>query len=512
MQINVIELLKERCKYPLSTLETLDGFIDAALTNKPDRCYFVSPEGIFKQYYRKNDVIKDYYVTAVFDMSTAYMPYVAVKMSLFVLSKKESSVVKTGIYNGEVCFDRKERKDNYNPPFELSSNLTSEYIEYCELINQWINKGGETPKDTEHYKFNAVNRTTFDSDKPFASKHTKQVFAVYEQLAKENTVKLSELADIVIPKKVIGTSGFTINAKCLKYPFNKKELNIGTKSDSQILKGDIISYGSQQFYLITEELENVCANTTMQIIRPHKQISPEYLFIYLSSETSKIILDALSMGTVIKHLSAKDISEFPVITPPSNTQDYKELFEVLYNTTVDDSIDELTKLIVNLKTDKQSLESSLLEEQSQKLKLIKDPKVRKIILDDVKELITCYEHGAYKATLTLAGSILEAFLIDWLGSMHGRDYFNEKYFVADRRNKAKTREANLIDYIDAIADIKKPDWMEEQGKAHHIREKRNMVHAKLCMIKSKEINGKTCKQVIDYLIEIISTRYKNLFI
>ena len=30
-------------------------------------------------------------------------------------------------------------------------------------------------------------------------------------------------------------------------------------------------------------------------------------------------------------------------------------------------------------------------------------------------------------------------------------------------------------------------WMEEQGKAHHIREKRNMVHAKLCMMKSKEI-------------------------
>ena len=120
---------------------------------------------------------------------------------------------------------------------------------------------------------------------------------------------------------------------------------------------------------------------------------------------------------------------------------------------MDDSIDELTKLIVNLKTDKQSLESSLLEEQSQKLKLIKDPKVRKIILDDVKELITCYEHGAYKATLTLAGSILEAFLIDWLGSMHGKDYFNENYRVVNRWNKKEMKNAELIDFIDAIADI-----------------------------------------------------------
>ena len=512
MKIDVIELLKERCNYPLSTDKTLDGFIDTALANKPDRCWFITTEGIFRQYYRKNDKIKEYYVTAVFDMSTAYMPYMAVKMSLFVLSKKESSVIKTGVYNGEVCFGRNEKKNNCNPTFELSSNLTSEYIHYCELINQWINKGGETPKDTEHYSFNAVNRKSFDSDKPFASKHTKQVFAIYEQLEKEDTIKLSEIADIIIPKKVAGASGFTISAKCLKYPFDKKGLNIGTQSNSQIFKGDIISFGSQQFYLITEELENVYANTMMRIIRPHKQITPEYLFIYLNSETSKIILDSLSMGTVIKHLSTKELSEFPVITPPSNTQDYKELFKVLYNAPTEDSINELTKLIVSLKTDKQSLESSLLEEQSQKLKLIKDPKVRKIILDDVKELITCYEHNAYKATLTLAGSILEAFLIDWLGSIHSKDYFNEKFFVADRRDKSRTREANLIDYIDAIADIKKPDWMEEQGKAHHIREKRNMVHAKLCMMKSKEINEKTCKQVIDYLIEIISTRYKNLFI
>ena len=61
-----------------------------------------------------------------------------------------------------------------------------------------------------------------------------------------------------------------------------------------------------------------------------------------------------------------------------------------------------------------------------------------------------------------------------------------------------------------IEKLKRPSWMDEARKAHSIRKKRNMVHAKLCMNQNHEINEHTCRIVIDSLIEIISTRFPDL--
>jgi hypothetical protein len=47
--------------------------------------------------------------------------------------------------------------------------------------------------------------------------------------------------------------------------------------------------------------------------------------------------------------------------------------------------------------------------------------------------------------------------------------------------------------------------MEEADKAHFIRQKRNLVHAKLCL-KSEEINEMVCREVIDYLNDVLKTR------
>ena len=70
------------------------------------------------------------------------------------------------------------------------------------------------------------------------------------------------------------------------------------------------------------------------------------------------------------------------------------------------------------------------------------------------------------------------------------------------------RNANLADYINEIRKIKKPAWMQEAEEAHQIREKRNLVHAKLCLKEDAEINDDMCKKVIGYLCDIIKSRLK----
>ena len=54
--------------------------------------------------------------------------------------------------------------------------------------------------------------------------------------------------------------------------------------------------------------------------------------------------------------------------------------------------------------------------------------------------------------------------------------------------------------------MKRPGWIAEAEKANLIRNKRNMVHAKLCLNSDEVINEKLCREVIGYLVDVIRTR------
>ncbi len=128
--------------------------------------------------------------------------------------------------------------------------------------------------------------------------------------------------------------------------------------------------------------------------------------------------------------------------------------------------------------------------------------------EDLRELDICFTAGAYKATLVLAGSILEAFLLDWLSEIDGKNYFEEPYMVQVKRGNEVyyEKKEELYEYIKQIKYIERPNWMESSEKAHYIRKKRNIVHAKVCLKEDVEINEDTCRKVIGYLTEIINTR------
>ncbi|MBR1441020.1 MAG: hypothetical protein IJ589_07345, partial [Lachnospiraceae bacterium] len=90
--------------------------------------------------------------------------------------------------------------------------------------------------------------------------------------------------------------------------------------------------------------------------------------------------------------------------------------------------------------------------------------------EDIKELDSCFSSGAYKATLILAGSVLEAFLLDWLSEIDGKNYFEEPYEINGKKCEF------LSVYIDQIKEIERPDWMEPSEKDHFISKSRNSVH------------------------------------
>ena len=117
---------------------------------------------------------------------------------------------------------------------------------------------------------------------------------------------------------------------------------------------------------------------------------------------------------------------------------------------------------------------------------------------------TCYSNGAYKAAIILAGSILEAVLIDWLSEIKHTNFFLQACKLIDRES-GKPRRPTLQNYIEEIRYISRPDWDREADSAHEIRKKRNLVHAKLCVDESAVGKESACK-VIECLEQVLKTR------
>lgn len=114
------------------------------------------------------------------------------------------------------------------------------------------------------------------------------------------------------------------------------------------------------------------------------------------------------------------------------------------------------------------------------------------------------DSGSYYSATIVMGSVLEAFLIDWLSELDGKNYFEEDYLVTDKKHKYQ-RRADLMDYIDIIQK-RRPDWIDGAKKATEIRKKRNLVHAKL-YIAEGEITQEICYEMLRNLEVIINNRW-----
>lgn len=135
---------------------------------------------------------------------------------------------------------------------------------------------------------------------------------------------------------------------------------------------------------------------------------------------------------------------------------------------------------------------------------VTNEEARLTIQEDLSEIFKCYKNKCYKAAIVLAGSVLEAFLIDWLSEIDHINYFDEsKNKYKSKRNPNK-ENPTLIDYIEDIQFLY-PNW-KYGTEAKQIQKKRNRIHAKL-YINKKDINQKCCLEIIRFLEHVIKSRW-----
>ena len=379
--------------------------------------------------------------------------------------------------------------------------------EYFRLVEIWVNKNTR-PKDNRkyHFEFNPINTGSFREDKCYPRYYSRSAMKTRQFLATTKTVPLSEVAEVLLSRedRTSERQVKRVMTGDLSYPVDIKKLPEGKPTTVKLQKGDIIiprvgrDKKSVLFDIETEE--EIYAGPFTQVIRCF-DIQPEYLFLYMNSDVAVNVFESVFVSDITGHVLVSDLVKLPIVKPVKDVKSYKHAFENLFvdNDVRNYTLEEVQGQLSDIDS-VANIEDLLNLELASKIKVHNEIQLRRFLTDDLKELKVCYEGKAYKATLILAGSILEAVLIDWLSEINGVDYFVKEYHVPGKF------QAQLIDYIDAIKLIKAPKWMEEARKAHKIREKRNLVHAKLCLKNSVKINDKTCRQVLEYLVEVLKSR------
>lgn len=513
MEISIINMLKEKC------VLSIDDFSNV-FHNTEDDIWIIVSESILSSGFtwpKVKSITEGYEKSVIIELGNVYLN-ISTKMVLIRYEKKTVTQVMVGLYDGDV-YKNNNKCFTKNGGLFLPECFSEEYRNYLNDVERWI-KSGNLPKQRRLTEYKVVPMEEMPKEYFNLKYFTDRAISVRKLLAKEKLVMLGQIADIIIPHTIRdGEVGRIISIGDMKYPLEPDELRIDTVTDVKLLKGDIlfpaVNSGVNKPYLFRGCEVDIYPSRFMFIIRC-RDILPEYLFLYLCSETAQIIIETSASGSVVQRLSYKAIQEMPIVIPELDDEKYIEDYEKMvavakrvYASKGSDRVEAYMKEIERIKNkekEAEKIEDILNVEFVTKIKMHNEEQLKSFLTDDLEELNTCFKGKAFKATLILAGSILEAVLIDWLSEINHEDYFENDYYVTDRYGKQK--RADLIDYIDAIKEIERPKWMDEANKAHEIRKKRNLVHAKLCM-KSDEINEDVCREVIGYLNDVLKTRIGN---
>ena len=383
----------------------------------------------------------------------------------------------------------------------VTGRLISRYVDYYKTIQKILEKGYlierridfETFRDIDFEFVEVPSDSLYIEYLNFLYRYKESVTNLFGYPTDEEVIKpLSNEVDFINHIKEIKTGDILLNY----FSLNRSEKKYAIRSS------------------IAEKDQS---KAKCECIMRSKDLSPFYILSYLQSDFLKeFVLTSYKPvyedfeKTIDEHKESGDELEFFrsqyfFNLHHDNDEDWEDLdihnIPIIVNHSVDTNYfekkyqwEKQQKLTIQRKLEKQSKT------------LMYNTNAKDIILRDMKELKECFHRGTYKAAIIMAGSILEAFLIDWLSEINDTNYFEEDYLVFDSYRQ-RYRRADLKDYISVIAELKKPNWFDAAAKATEIRKKRNLVHAKL-YINDNDISRETCTEVINFLEAVINTRWQ----
>ena len=477
-----------------------DAAIERIRNDTSARVAICMPEPSMAHLVFHGQIPDDLEIVAIFDLGSVLSDRYDGDISLFVLEREKPKLITVGIFEDKpnveyavVTLDDEEPECELVDPYK---ETVEQYLASGSVECIWLSAVSDQINEVEYFDFTP--------SQPYSYCYSKQFAKAKGRISEGDVKTLGEIADILQPAVISNGKRDLVAKRLSGYPFEVTLDALEPATNVAIELNDIIVTPEKILFVDAEPIPGRCVNVGHLVLR-NSSVTPKYLLLFLESRTGKALMRTYLAGLDPSNLAADAYSGIPVIMPSLTEEDVHSVFS--YEHYVIDAAEQFDYSVIakvsDTGADGKGFFSNELRDGA---KTCHDQKVGEMIEGDISELEKCFGCGAYKATLIMAGSVLEAFLIDWLGELNGTNYFNEDYIVQDRRFPNRRKRADLIDYIDAIEAIKRPEWMEEAEKAHKIRKDRNMVHAKLCLNSNRGIDEETCREVIGYLREIIETR------
>lgn len=499
--ISILELLEERKKFPIGSRYSENDYIESKINSNQDRIFLVIPHIsiAIRDRILREKILNNWYVYGLFELSAIWKPYSSIHFDLLVLQKNKPTKISFSRYLGDKTFT--SRFHFRNASIIGEQIIDQDFKDYLYPIDSFI-QSGIAPLSASLLKFWQIDYKPLTLEQLTTSYNEPDLIENERKLREEKTIELGEIAQILKPRPTKDIKGKVIKTRDFIYPLKIEKLSNDNASTIKLQKGDILlsdSFsGQKKFYIITDQLNtDLYASSFLTIIRlSSTKVTPEYLFLYLQSEVVQKYFSRYARG-LFQRIYSSDLKKLPVVIPDLVTQNKsKAIFETRYLHEGDNIIEQINKELYDANTPTKPIQKEFILEELGQLNMKKREVVEKVIKGDLKELNTCIEKKLYKSFLIISGSVLEAFLLDWLCEIEKKDYFSPK-----------VDEIKLHKIIELLGSTKKQLLNQDlTNKADNIRKKRNLVHPKRYFNSNEEINDDICYMVLNDLKEIIFSR------
>lgn len=509
--MDIYKIIDDRLRYPLaSKTENKDDldYIDHVLSTQENKTGLILVQNTIDRKGTNNKLIKelvlsDWHISGVFDLSQLMYPYSGVNFSFYWLTKAKPKQVLFSIFKGSETYKDNSQSIKTLEDLVVNRVITAKYEKYLNCLNTVIKGANHSELNQQSCEAEFFKRTFDDVDFDNLSirYNSPEIVESRLKLKKETILPLSEVADILLPRKIKNLTGKVCKSKhlgrlqdCLKSEAEKA-------TDILVQAGDILvaRMGRLNLTLVEHDFdEPVYASEYLFVIRPKSDsINPEFLFLYFRSDTAQNYFVQFEPGVIGHYFTKERIRNLPIIIPDGQVlANAKPLFEALYNDNKPDRVEIINQKLFNTEIPEKPFQKDLIEEILNHLQIVKQHFIREVIESDLDEIDTCIDAGAYKSALILSGSVLEGVLLDWLSEIDKVDYIN-----------SKTHKKMLGEII---SELQKSEHLTAYLKeaAFRISGYRNIVHPKVFLQKRLNLDKAIAEEILSDLRKILSKRLR----
>lgn len=430
----------------------------------------------------------------------------------------------------KIFFTRNLKTGKREMQFPGVTPESEQFAEHYKQLEQWINQSikGSLIGD----RINEITRTLFNAAHLEPLYYSQALVSKRISFKHQKVVRLKDLVHFIIGKPNsadeqnpgehvnLAHAGncrgdFDIkNVQPTSYAYYAPEMAEAKEGDLVInmyMAYSSVSLGEFVYVINAPLKEKLFLGEHVFSLRiKSNQITKEYLYLYLKSDLVRdLFIPSQSVPNRMQYLY-RDFANLPVILPnadipmaddPKAVLAYEKLYVSYFGKKSEqESIDRyaLTRGALS----RTAYLDILREEYLKKVARAQYEEVTAYIEASKREMEITSKNKAYKATVVLAGSILEAFLIDWASAIDGKDYFRDPF--NSRGEEMRLNEA--ISYLAKRIQEEAHSTWKQRELADKIKDLRNKIHANVFLRDRTEVTQQDSDNACRWLDEIMKSR------